>query len=396
MKKITHLVVLAMAIVLTMGFVSCNNDPEPKEKPVKRYALKTGLEINDIFWNAEKLNAKEATAFAKATAAPTDVSFYLDIAEKDVPVWYDETNTTIYYYVESGKKLILNEDSSKMFAGLSYNEPAKFESIDTSDFYTGKVTNMKSMFYSCKTLKNLDLRSFDTSNVQNMRGMFEACNALETLDVSSFDTRNVQDMSFMFSGLSKIKQIDVSHFNTSKVIDFQYMFQHCEELLSLDVSNFDTSNATNLNAMFITCFKVKQLDVSHFNTSKVTTMNALFSFCYALESIDVRNFDTSKTCSMYNMFFGCKTLKNLDLTSFNITNVTSMNRMFKECLELETVYVSKNADWESSTVLETSIEMFLDCPKLKGGAGTEYDAEKIDKTYARVDKTGAPGYFTAK
>ena len=61
MKKITHLVVLAMAMVLTMGFVSCNNEPE--EKPVKGYALKTGLEIYHIFWDEDKLNAKAATAF---------------------------------------------------------------------------------------------------------------------------------------------------------------------------------------------------------------------------------------------------------------------------------------------------------------------------------------------
>ncbi|MBP5602022.1 MAG: BspA family leucine-rich repeat surface protein [Treponema sp.] len=371
MKKITHLVVLAMAIVLTMGFVSCNNDPEPKEKPVKGYALKPGLEINDIFWNAEKLNAKEATAFAKATAAPTDVSFYLDIAEKDVPVWYDEANTSIYYYIESGKKLILNEDSSKMFAGLSYNEPAKFESIDTSDFYTGNVTNMESMFYSCKTLKNLDLRSFDTSNVQNMRGMFETCSALETLDVSSFDTRNVQDMSFMFSGLSKIKQIDVSHFNTSNAVDMQYMFQSCRQLGSLDVSHFNTNNVTKINAMFKGCNNVKTLDVSHFNTSNVTDMWQLFNGCLALESID--------------------------LSSFDIKNLTSTKNMFRECHNLVTIYVSKNADWASSTVITDSTDMFKDCPKLKGGAGTEYDAEKTDKSYARVDGgADSPGFFTAK
>ncbi len=340
MKKFSWIAIFAMAMVLTMGFVSCNNDPEPKEKPVKGFELKTGGEINDIFRNEEKLNAKLATAFAKATTAPAEASFYLDIAEKDVPVWYDEANTTIYYYIPEGKKLILNEDSSKMFAGLSY-----FESIDTSVFYTGNVTNMKSMFYSCETLKNLDLRSFDTSNVQNMRGMFEACNALETLDVSSFDTSNVTDMGFMFSALTRIKQLDLSNFNTSNVTNISFLFCHC----------------------------------------------------WALESIDVSNFDTSNISDMGYLFLGCKLLKSIDLSTFDMSNVTNIKWMFQSCSELETIYVPNDLDRSSSTIITDSTEMFLSCPKLKGGTGTEYDAEKIDKTYARVDGgTTSPGYFTVK
>lgn len=34
---------------------------------------------------------------------------------------------------------------------------------------------------------------------------------------------------------------------------------------------------------------------------------------------------------------------------------------------------------------------------LVGGAGTTYDSQKLDKTYARIDDgTEAPGYFTVK
>ena len=40
--------------------------------------------------------------------------------------------------------------------------------------------------------------------------------------------------------------------------------------------------------------------------------------------------------------------------------------------------------------------MFEGCVKLVGGNGTAYDATKIDHTYARPDKKGQPGYFTAK
>ena len=40
--------------------------------------------------------------------------------------------------------------------------------------------------------------------------------------------------------------------------------------------------------------------------------------------------------------------------------------------------------------------MFYNCTKLKGGNGTAFDSNYKDKTYARVDKAGQPGYFTAK
>ena len=41
--------------------------------------------------------------------------------------------------------------------------------------------------------------------------------------------------------------------------------------------------------------------------------------------------------------------------------------------------------------------MFNNCPALKGGAGTVYNADHVDKEYARIDGgPDKPGYFTAK
>jgi hypothetical protein len=42
------------------------------------------------------------------------------------------------------------------------------------------------------------------------------------------------------------------------------------------------------------------------------------------------------------------------------------------------------------------MDMFYGCTKLKGGNNTAYNSSYKDKTYARVDKVGQPGYFTAK
>ncbi len=38
--------------------------------------------------------------------------------------------------------------------------------------------------------------------------------------------------------------------------------------------------------------------------------------------------------------------------------------------------------------------MFDGCSALVGGNGTTFDSSKVDKTYARDDRDGSPGYFT--
>jgi len=40
--------------------------------------------------------------------------------------------------------------------------------------------------------------------------------------------------------------------------------------------------------------------------------------------------------------------------------------------------------------------MFTGCTALVGGSGTPFSSSYTDKTYARIDRAGQPGYFTAK
>ena len=60
---------------------------------------------------------------------------------------------------------------------------------------------------------------------------------------------------------------------------------------------------------------------------------------------------------------------------------------------LKTIYVSDKFVTNNVT---RSGNMFYGCNNLVGGQGTVYDANNLDKTYARIDNTnnGKPGYFT--
>jgi surface protein len=97
------------------------------------------------------------------------------------------------------------------------------------------------------------------------------------------------------------------------------------------------------------------------------------------------------------MFEACGQLKSLDLSSFATRQVTDMSSMFFNCYSLKTVYVKEDYYyWETSNV-KISENMFLGCISIVGGGGTTYDANNIDKAYARIDAAPrSPGYFTAK
>ena len=295
---------------------------------------------------------------------------------------------------------------TKMFNG------SQATSIDLSNFNTSNVTNMKSMFDGTKAT-TIDVSKFDTSNVINMSYMFNGSQAT-TLDLSNFDTSNVTNMIWIFSN-SQAATIDVSNFDTSNVINMSYMFNG-SQAATLDLSNFDTSNVTSMQSMFMNSqattldlsnfdtsnvtdmsymfykIQVTTLDVSNFDTSNVVNMSKMFSWSQAT-TLDLSNFDTSNVTDMSEMFY-INQATILDLSSFDTSKVTDMHYMFSNSTNLKTIYASNKFNTDAVT---SSTEMFYDCTSLVGGAGTRYDANHVDKTYARIDGgTSNPGYFTSK
>ena len=107
---------------------------------------------------------------------------------------------------------------------------------------------------------------------------------------------------------------------------------------------------------------------------------------------------------MAGMFSGCKMITSLDMSNFKTANVKSMYRLFSGCPLLKTIYAG--IGWNTESVSKTIIkydssqygdELFSGCTSLVGGAGTKYDANRTDYTYAHIDGgTANPGYFTYK
>ena len=172
-----------------------------------------------------------------------------------------------------------------------------------------------------------------------------------------------------------------------------YWFYGCSKLSSIvGLSNLKTDNVTQMSDMFLGCSSLTSIDLSNFKTGNVSGMGGMFYGCSSLTSLDLSMFNTQNVTSLRYMFYHCPGLTTLDLSNFNSANVTTIENMFDGCSNLKTIYVGEG--WSTAKVEEGS-GMFTYCVKLVGGAGTAYDDEHTDYTYAHIDGGPSnPGYFT--
>lgn len=149
---------------------------------------------------------------------------------------------------------------------------------------------------------------------------------------------------------------------------------------------------TTTKLWFAGLYNCTSIDLTLLDTSNVTDMSYMFYNCSSLTSLDLGNLDTSNVTNMLAMFYSCTTITTIDLSSFDTSNVEYMGDMFCNCDELTTIIASNT--FVTTNVIDSS-QMFYGDTNLVGGNGTVYDANYIDKTYARIDTAGTPGYFTA-
>ena len=283
------------------------------------------------------------------------------------------------------------EDMSEMFA-----KTKNLTTVNLSSFNTSNVKDMKNMFRYASAVTSLDLSSFDTREVTNMRSMFAHTKALTNLNISSFRTPKVTDMSGMFLNMEKVTNLDLSRFDTSKVTNMRSMFAHTKALTNLNISSFRTPKVTDMSGMFLNMEKVTNLDLSRFDTSKVINMRSMMQGMAKLANLNVSSFDTRLVTDMAFMFY--RSLQDpenvvLDLSSFDTRNVTETSSMLAYT-KVKTIYASANF---VNTAMTNSQDMFKDNTNLVGGNGTSYsESNPKDKTFARLDVAGVPGYFSLK
>lgn len=272
---------------------------------------------------------------------------------------------------------------------------SNFTKLNVSGWRNDVLTDMLEMFASMGLLTEINISNFRTNNVTNMTGTFRDNHELRLLDLSSFDTNKVKSMASLFSGLYKVTNINLSSFDTSNVESMFYMFYACAELASLSLNHFNTSKVTDMQNMFAG-LKTSSLDLSSFNTTRVTNMQNMFSSMINLTDLNLSSFDTSNVTNMNGMFYDSMQTpirSTLDLSSFNTNNLVQAKDMFNN-MNVKTIYVSPSFNVDNVT---NSSNMMKTLWYIVGGNGTTYsNSNPTDKTYARIDAPGTPGYFTLK
>ena len=188
-----------------------------------------------------------------------------------------------------------------------------------------------------------------------------------------------------------------------------YIRDNCTKVVFED--GFYYSRPTSLCEWFHGFSKLKYVEgLYNLHTSEVTNMSFMFAGCSGYGSgssysnnpntLNLHGFDTQKVTDMSYMFYGCTNLYTVYLSSFNTANVTDMTAMFNGCSSLYKIYVDENL-WSTAGLTNAGIfSMFNGCTAIKGGnfknsSPTSYNSNYIGDEYARVSKSGAPGYLSA-
>ena len=295
----------------------------------------------------------------------------------------DKTTLTFFYDTELATRRAATENADATFLLKLSNNSNSSSSSDKPVWATTALTTV-----------NFDASFKNYKGLTGLSNWFNGCTALATINgLGNLNTENVTTMFYMFNDCRALTSLDLSGFNTAKVTTMSYMFNGCSALESITFgSAFTTAEVTSMSGMFRQCSVLTALDLSGFNTAKVTTMSDMFNGCSALSTITFGpQFTTAQVTSTNGMFNNCSALTELNLTTFTAEALTDASYMFSGCSKLETINAAADADW-TGAMLNSSYNMFAGCPKLVGGYGTVFYSS--DKSYARIDKEGQPGYFT--
>lgn len=224
-------------------------------------------------------------------------------------------------------KVFANPDSMWAFT-KAYDGMAALKKINGANVLdTQLVVNAGGMFAQNRKLESVDVSNWNTGKIQNTSaaggyyGMFMNCAKLKVLDVSKWDTKSMTEMIRMFSGCETITKLDVSGWKTSKVTHMNEMFSGTGiSQIAVNGSGWDTSNLVKSYNMFEGCANLTQINLSTWNVSKLEDTSEMFADS-GLTSIDLSMWDESIVNSVYGMFRNCKALTSVNLNGWNLSNL---------------------------------------------------------------------------
>jgi len=253
----------------------------------------------------------------------------------------------------ASKLIAVEQWGTQVWQNFSYSfgrsNLVRTSTIDTPDL--SQVTDMSYMFYLSTKLTDLDTTDWNTTNVTNMKGLFNYARVANP-DVSNWDVSNVTDMSSLFNE-ARVATPNVSNWDVSKVTNMSAMFRYAYKA-NPDVSTWNTSNVTIMERMFQQAYKATP-DTSDWNTSKVTDMYFMFNRAI-LATPDTSNWNTSSVTRADRMFDGAS-VATPDTSHWDTSNIKSFYRMFYGARKAN----PNTSNWDTSNVTSMTL-MFYDAP----------------------------------
>ena len=319
------------------------------------------------------------------------------------------TNFIFYLYIDGNEENNLNMMNKSLVGTITVSEElAKYYlmpiqyNLDSKDPFPSatrdcySVENDNAMYFYGDGLRCLSDQGTNFLNTPIKKAQIASLNFINNTEVPEgvtgpIDVSKDQNgtVKFYYKNSATISTIasDISLYDAfistgnGKVYltSGESLFSEFVSLQNLDLSNVYTDDVTNMHGMFAGCLSLTNLNLTNFNTTKVTDMSFMFS--------------ASDSSNYIGNSLPEATLQKLDLTNFNTSKVTDMSYMFDTLKNLTTIYTSNT--FTTSSVADSSY-MFYNTSKLVGGNGTKYNSSYIDKTYARIDTSSTPGYFTLK
>ena len=329
------------------------------------------------------------------------------------------TNFTFYLYIDGNSENNLNMINKSLVGTITVSEGlAKYymKGYDTSfniiDYNGNECVNVafpdegeQCLFEIGPEFLNSNIGAAQISTINVVKSDKVPTGVGNATDISRDQNGSVLLYSKISSEKSEYNGFDLYDIYISTKNGKVYLtngallFEYMINLKSVDLANMYTDGVTDMSGMFAGCLSLESIDASNFNTSNVTNMSGMFNGEGGIlgkakvKNINISSFDTSNVTDMSDMFSGMANLTTLDVSNFNTPKVTNMQSMFYDLRNLTTLYASNNF---TTSAVTNSDAMFRSSSKLVGGNGTKYNSSYDDKTYARIDTSSTPGYFTLK
>lgn len=254
------------------------------------------------------------------------------------PAYLSTVKNGEYYYPTiwtTANRLIMNEDSSYMFSGLTTVKDSTFrnwKNVEYRIFDFSKVKNLSYFFYKNNKNSSRDkisenlIELISHANPTNLDSMFEEANLYHSR--IKINTTGPVSTRAMFK---KAKESIYPEGNfLANSYDLTSAFEGSD--LSFNYSNLENFgiNAISTKDMYKDAY-TQSIDFTNANFQNLTTMEGMFD---NFRQYDVDNLRLPKTHglpklnNMARMFNNLRSSRIVDLTIFNTENVTDMSYLF--------------------------------------------------------------------